>query len=1540
MPTLARQYLGAAAPRRRCGGGCGRGGDAGGLPRRQKPLARPLWPEPLLPVPLNFATDHGRGRMRTRADPDGTARKTCYAHLSSRCVACTIVFSFRIALPGTPYRSRSPSKLKSNTLPMQLATVKAAAARVRGEDSRQRGTANANHGEPNDASGRVHGCQSVEEAGSLAQQQPEGGGSRAGGGQWQQVQRGSCGGPAATNGWGLSQRQHEEGRSSGGDWAAAAGKRQCRGERPSSSCSRGGKRGRAAAAGAAGGGGSGGQQRRRRRRRGRGWRRRRPAAAAAAAAASGGGGGGGGDGGGGGGGGGGGQRRQRRRPAAGAAAAAAASGGGGGGGGDGGGGGGGGGGGQRRQRRRPAPLEARRVVTVRGVSFYIPDGRGGRRGPGVTAAADARRSRVRRADGRDVPPPGRPNVPRAARLCRRRRARRRAPPRAGGRGPRPPSGRPRRRSQTGRGTPAERRGPAPPRRHPSRWHPHCAIRPLHAGRPVPWRLGGQPRAAPSAPRETNRVALYTLLLARGGRHGHPPARPPPMPTAPRRTRLPHPPPPPPPPPLTHEMSAAFHTFNPSSALVRMTPGTPPPPPPPPPVELLDIPLPRVHKQQLRRVLVGARQHGAVAELLLRVPLHRQIPHGRGAVLGRGRKHRTVGRVPLHGRNRLAVHRKVGGGRRGGAPTPARTAASAPTGGGEGVRVDGVPPEHIHVRVVRALNADGGHPPRRPHVPHPHRPVRRGRRKDRRFGGGPHDILHRVVRVPPVRGAGRHAKRVQRRRRRTPPAAATVAAIGGRAGGVPPPRRGRLPHADPPIDVPRREAPRDERGPRERVPLHAVPRIVGHRHGRVTAGRPARRRERVEARAGPPGGRAEAPERHRQVVDGHAARVGPRGDHVRPVGAHPHPVDGAVKGHALGGEHRAAAAAAAGRPRRPRLAPRPRAAVAVYGAEAEGDEGVGARRGRLRARHERHVEGVRRRPRRDEVKRQGGPLERQADAHLIRRRVAHERLAVGQRVDAGAEDARERRGRVAAVGGGARRANGAMATPVAAVAAVAVRGGRLKVVPVRVLILQPVHVPVGAAVGAAARRWPPVGAAAALGGAPRGGGRRTLAAPAPRPRRRGGRRRRRGGAGASVGGGGGGGAVGEEEAAAVVVEGEAAAAAAEAAARRLLPALPRAALLRGTGMVGGGGERRNPLSFDQKGPKGAWQKRGAGRSSAQGGPCERQALKMSAPGRTQQPYTGSHQRSTIRQCLPPPTGGGEDHSTVARIRGLAREASPRTVGGFDACLHPPGRGKAKRRRSGLCCHSAWSADRDVESMAESRWFGACPAGPAQRPTSRWRASGASRPLDDGFRRGGDRRAIWSLQVGIYRTFRFYIPLPDRYADLPHSYRYLVILLHAKPRPFFLMHQCTHIDSKLLAHSAANSMTQRELDGATTTLPLGDIQPQRWGAESLVANPWRGLCARAAPTSAARARARGWTDNRSRPKDSPTPPPVWGHVRAVAAVEKLRAPAHARLRTVSRVGGGRRQLLLFPLPFVGTAPPPDATTSDTRASVPLPAATWCR
>jgi len=109
-------------------------------------------------------------------------------------------------LPASESRSRHPPDLPANSKATHSQCssqpVKAAAARVRGEDRRQRGTANANHGEPNDASGRVHGCQSVEEAGSLAQQQPEGGGSRAGGGQWQQVQRGSCGGPAATVRWG------------------------------------------------------------------------------------------------------------------------------------------------------------------------------------------------------------------------------------------------------------------------------------------------------------------------------------------------------------------------------------------------------------------------------------------------------------------------------------------------------------------------------------------------------------------------------------------------------------------------------------------------------------------------------------------------------------------------------------------------------------------------------------------------------------------------------------------------------------------------------------------------------------------------------------------------------------------------------------------------------------------------------------------------------------------------------------------------------------------------------------------------------------------------------------------------------------------------------------------------------------------------------------------------------------------------------------------------------------------------------------------
>jgi len=38
------------------------------------------------------------------------------------------------------------------------------------------------------------------------------------------------------------------------------------------------------------------------------------------------------------------------------------------------------------------------------------------------------------------------------------------------------------------------------------------------------------------------------------------------------------------------------------------------------------------------------------------------------------------------------------------------------------------------------------------------------------------------------------------------------------------------------------------------------------------------------------------------------------------------------------------------------------------------------------------------------------------------------------------------------------------------------------------------------------------------------------------------------------------------------------------------------------------------------------------------------------------------------------------------------------------------------------------------------------------------------------------------------------------------------LRAKPRHLFLTHQGTHIDSKLLAHPAANKMTQRKLGGA--------------------------------------------------------------------------------------------------------------------------------
>jgi len=40
---------------------------------------------------------------------------------------------------------------------------------------------------------------------------------------------------------------------------------------------------------------------------------------------------------------------------------------------------------------------------------------------------------------------------------------------------------------------------------------------------------------------------------------------------------------------------------------------------------------------------------------------------------------------------------------------------------------------------------------------------------------------------------------------------------------------------------------------------------------------------------------------------------------------------------------------------------------------------------------------------------------------------------------------------------------------------------------------------------------------------------------------------------------------------------------------------------------------------------------------------------------------------------------------------------------------------------------------------------------------------------------------------------------------------------KPRPFFLMHQCTPIDSKLLAHSAADNATQRKLGRAEVAQP---------------------------------------------------------------------------------------------------------------------------
>jgi len=46
---------------------------------------------------------------------------------------------------------------------------------------------------------------------------------------------------------------------------------------------------------------------------------------------------------------------------------------------------------------------------------------------------------------------------------------------------------------------------------------------------------------------------------------------------------------------------------------------------------------------------------------------------------------------------------------------------------------------------------------------------------------------------------------------------------------------------------------------------------------------------------------------------------------------------------------------------------------------------------------------------------------------------------------------------------------------------------------------------------------------------------------------------------------------------------------------------------------------------------------------------------------------------------------------------------------------------------------------------------------------------------------------------------------------------MILLHAKPRSFFLMHLCTYEDRRLLAHSAANNTTRMIFGGVEVAQP---------------------------------------------------------------------------------------------------------------------------
>mmetsp|Transcript_3990 Transcript_3990/g.18287 ORF Transcript_3990/g.18287 Transcript_3990/m.18287 type:complete len:208 (+) Transcript_3990:146-769(+) len=167
-----------------------------------------------------------------------------------------------------------------------------------------------------------------------------------------------------------------------------------------------------------------------------------------------------------------------------------------------------------------------------------------------------------------------------------------------------------------------------------------------------------------------------------------------------------------------------------------------------PVQLLRILQTLMHKHQLRGQVVGSdgvviRRHRR--RLLLRVPLHREVPDTHRVVRGRRREHRAVEPAPLHAGHRRPVKLKVCDklrltGRKHSEIPNAQTAVVSP-GGQHAVR-HAVPAHHVDVGIVRLdLQRGCRFVPR---VPHAHVPVGAGAREDLRLRRRPLKVLHRAL----------------------------------------------------------------------------------------------------------------------------------------------------------------------------------------------------------------------------------------------------------------------------------------------------------------------------------------------------------------------------------------------------------------------------------------------------------------------------------------------------------------------------------------------------------------------------------------------------------------------------------------------------------------------------------------------------------------------------------------------------------------------------------------------------------------------------